>query len=247
MLYLHGGGFLHGTHRGTLFGMGEALLAHGIAVASAQYRLIGEARFPAPLHDVASAIRWLRAVGPSFGIDPDRIGVMGESAGAHLAAFAGLNTGDPALEGLGGVVGPSARVQACVGWFAVTDFSLFDDDDPFPAEPPAGAAWPEAIRPSGAPTAADLERWASPVNHVGPGAAPMLLLHGDADAEVSAEHSATLAARLVEASADATFELVPGAGHVWHGVDPEPIVARTAAFFVEHLVAHPLGTQHPRG
>ncbi|WP_169513959.1 alpha/beta hydrolase [Agromyces subbeticus] len=228
VVYVHGGGFVHGSHHGPMFGIAEALVAQGIAVASVQYRLIGESQFPGPLHDVVSAVRWVRGVGREFGLDPDRVGIMGESAGGHLATFAGLHTGDLQLEGVVGVVGPEPVVRAAVGWYPVTDFGRFDGE-PFPvASPSAGTE---------SPTAEELARWASPVTHVTARAAPMLLIHGDTDLEVDHGHSEALAALLTDSGVSVELVIVPGAGHVFAGADPAPIVARTVEWLADKLSA----------
>ncbi|MEJ3403275.1 alpha/beta hydrolase [Rathayibacter sp. YIM 133350] len=234
VLYLHGGAFLWGAHNDPLFGIGSALLARGIAVASAQYRLLGEALYPAAQHDVSAAIRWLKTEGPSLGLDATRVGVMGESAGGHLAVFAGTNSTDAALNGSIGAQGTDATVSAAVGWYPVTDFSLYDDD-PFPADAPPVEQWPAPIRPDGAPSAYDIARWASPVNHVTASAAPMLLVHGDADTTVPLEHSHVLASALSAVGVDAELVVVPGGEHVFPGMKTGWISARTAAFFAERL------------
>ena len=101
---------------------------HGIAVASADYRLSGEATWPAQLHDVKAAVRWLRARAGELGIDGDRIAAWGESAGGHLAELLGLTTGDPALEGDVGVTGPSSEVCAVVAWYAPSDLRMMAAD-----------------------------------------------------------------------------------------------------------------------
>lgn len=215
VLYLHGGAFRWGSHHDPLFGIAEALADAGIATASAQYRLDGEAPFPASLHDVHAALRWLRVVGPELGLDSDRIGVMGESAGGFLAVFAGLRPHDPSLVGEVGLVGIESRVDAVVGWYSYTGSVLEEHPDP------------------------DIVSWASPRSHVGAQAAPMLLLHGDADEQLSMTHSSDLVVALTAAGVAAQFEVVPGAGHVFEGADPAPVVARTAEFFSDRLEARP--------
>ncbi len=83
-------------------------------MAAVEYRLSGEALFPACLHDVKAAVRWLRRFGSELGLRPDAIGVWGESAGGHLAALLGLNNSSADLNGAVGVTDVSADVQAAV-------------------------------------------------------------------------------------------------------------------------------------
>ncbi|THG33811.1 alpha/beta hydrolase [Glaciibacter flavus] len=242
VVYLHGGAFLWGTHRGTLFGVGDALVDAGIAVATVQYRLGGESLFPAALHDAHAAIRWLRHFAGELGLDADRVGVMGESSGGQLAAFLGLDLDDPALSGRVGVVDGDTSVQAVVGWYAVTDATLFADPR-FPATPPPGDQWPDGIVAPGAPVdALAIVRWASPAHHPLSNAAPALYIHGDSDTEVPSEHSRQLVGRLLAAGREAELMLVPGAGHVFAGADPTPVVARTVAFFADRLGASVMPT-----
>ena len=109
----------------------EQVAAAGIAVASADYRLSGEQTWPAQLHDAKAAVRWLRARGQEVGLDRERIGAWGESAGGHLALLLGL-TGDPAagtdLDGAVGIVGGSSAVNAVAAWYAPSDLTALPDD-----------------------------------------------------------------------------------------------------------------------
>src|SRR3954471_2644666 len=123
VVFLHGGGWYVGSRhsvgpayadtRPTPF---ERLAQAGIGVASVDYRLSGEAVWPAQLHDAKAAVRWLRARAEELGIDPDRVAAWGESAGGHLAELLGLVT-DPALEGDVGVPGGSSAVSAVAAWY----------------------------------------------------------------------------------------------------------------------------------
>ncbi|MBO0881173.1 MAG: alpha/beta hydrolase, partial [Mycobacterium sp.] len=111
-VWLFGGGWSDGSRTNGVSYWCSLLAAHGIACAAVDYRLSGDAPFPAQIHDVKAAIRWLRANAEAYQIDPDRIGIWGHSAGGHLAALAAL-TGDlPELEGHCGTPGVSSRIQA---------------------------------------------------------------------------------------------------------------------------------------
>ena len=125
VVYLHGGGWAVGTRRrfGRAFASWsptalDRLAQAGFVVATVDYRLSGEAHFPAQLHDVKAAIRWLRGNAAPLGVDPARVIAWGESAGGHLAMLAGLTGDRPELEGdVGEFVGESSAVCGVVDWY----------------------------------------------------------------------------------------------------------------------------------
>jgi len=237
--YIHGGAFRFGSRRENAVARPtwSALLERGLAVAALEYRLSGEAPFPACLHDVKAAIRWLRRYGDLLGVRGDAIGAWGESAGAHLAAFLALNSTDPALNGGEGVTGISADVQAAVAWYPPTRFLTMD------AEAPATSAMshdaPESPESQlvGGPLQENREAaaFASPVTHVRAGAAPILLMHGRLDRLVPYPQSVAMAEALRGVGADVRLELVPDADHVFQGVDVAPLAATSADFLAERL------------
>ena len=239
VLFIHGGAFMFGSRRShpLLPPIREALLDRGIAVAAVEYRLSGEARFPALVHDVHAAVRWLRSFGPAIGLRGDAIGAWGESAGGYLAVFLGLNITDPALVGDIGVADVSSDVQAAVGWYPPTRFLTMDAEAPPEAAMPHDAAdSPESLLIGGAiQENPEATAFASPISHVGPAAAPMLLIHGLRDRVVPFPQSVALDEALRRVGADVTLELVPDADHVFVGVDVAPIVARSADFLAERL------------
>lgn len=106
----------------------SVLAQQGFVVASVEYRTSNEAKFPAPLQDVKAGIRYLRAHADRFNIDPDRIGVMGESAGGYLTCMAALAT-DPVYD-VGENLEYSSAVQAVCPWYPPTDFRGFQYSDP---------------------------------------------------------------------------------------------------------------------
>jgi acetyl esterase/lipase len=113
VVYVHGDGFFGGTRE---MGPWAFLLAAGYAVASVDYRLKGEARFPGPVHDLAAAVRWIRARAGDYGLDPDRVAGFGSSAGAYLVNAVALAGDDhPDLTGsLGPTPGLSCRLAAVI-------------------------------------------------------------------------------------------------------------------------------------
>ena len=123
-MVIHGGAFLMGDKT---MGADEiaALVDAGFAAAALNYRLAGEARFPAAVQDVKAAVRFLRANAAEYGLDPDRFGA---SAGGHLACMLGVTASttrfdDPAL----GHAGESSAVRAVASWFAPIDFLTMDE------------------------------------------------------------------------------------------------------------------------
>ena len=219
VVVIHGGGWTVGDKRGELPSAAiPGFLDLGYAVASVNYRLAGEAVFPAQLLDVKAAIRYLRADAPVFHLDPDRFAVVGESAGAHLAALLGTTQAfaefdDPAL----GNAGVSSAVQAVVDFYGPADLTTSDAqralNPPCPSEPDPNIA----LLLGASPTAAsDLAAAASPVTYLHPGQdlPPFFIAHGDADCVVPYQQSAQLY-EAIEAVAPgrAQLTIVPGSGH----------------------------------
>jgi acetyl esterase/lipase len=221
VIWLHGFGWFAGTRRDNLeISMCTFLAAHGFFTASIEYRLSGEAIFPAQIHDVKAAIRWLRANAATYGIDAAHIGIWGGSAGGHLAALAGL-TGDlPELEGHSGSPGYSSRVQAVAVASAPSDFLR-----------PGGAMSNDANGPverlCGGPVAeqGEIMRLASPITHVAPGAPPILIAHGTLDETVPLDQGERLFRAVVQAGGEAQFIPIEGVYHNWL-TTPEGIPGR---------------------
>ena len=146
VVFLHGGGWRLGSRHsaGPAYARAEVspfeqVARAGIAVASIDYRLSGEAIWPAQLHDAKAAVRWLRERAAELGIDPERIAAWGESAGGHLAELLGLTAGDPELEGAVGIVGPASAVSAVAAWYAPSDIAaVATDSGTDPMDPSAG-------------------------------------------------------------------------------------------------------------
>lgn len=122
VVYLHGGGWRSGNKR-QFWRQAAHMATRGFVGVSVEYRLSGEAKFPAPVEDAKAAVRWLRANASELGIDTNRIGAAGGSAGGHLAAMLGTTSGVQKFEGDGGHAEFSSRVQAVAGFNPALDFS----------------------------------------------------------------------------------------------------------------------------
>jgi len=222
LVFLHGGGWRLGSrhsagpaYKGADPGPFEQFAQAGIAVASIDYRLSGEARWPAQLHDAKAAVRWLRRRSADLGIDPARIAAWGESAGGHLAELLGLTIDDDALEGQVGVVGPSSAVAAVVAWYAPSDIAAVATD--LGADPMDATSREALLIGAATPTVPELAAQASPISHVAPNGIPFLLLHGRADRLVPAVQSERLHDALVAAGVSAELHPYDGADHMWLG------------------------------
>jgi len=222
IVHVHGGGWRRGSRRHPLPAVGagfyDRLAAQGFAVAAVDYRLSGEARFPAPVEDVAAAVTWVRDNAAAHGLDADRVFLWGDSSGGHLALMAALT---------------GSKVQAVVAWFPVTDLPGLDADIAAAGGTPDPGPGSREAQLLGAPAATvpELAQQASPVTHASASAPPVLLMHGAADDMVPAAQSVRLAEALRAAGAAVELEIVPGAKHFWHGVDDVAgIVSRSTAF-----------------
>jgi acetyl esterase/lipase len=234
VVYVHGGGFRFGSKSEGVVArpIWKALIEAGFAVAAVEYRLTGEAIFPACVHDVHAAVRWLRAYAGTMGISADAITAWGESAGAHLALFLGTNTSDLGIVGDDGVTGAESGVSGVVAWFAPVDFPRLAEHAG--AEPGTGAdaANSAESRLIGVPIRENpqLAAYASPITHVSQLSAPTLLVHGDADVLVPYQQSVCYRHALQAVEIPVELDIVPGAGHGFAGIDQEPLIRECVDF-----------------
>lgn len=216
ILYIHGGGWIggHTRHSGAFADFPRvlaALAAEGFTVASLEYRLAGEARFPAQLQDANAALRFLRSNAARYRIDPARVGVWGGSAGGHLAALTALSCRDTKLD-------PAAAsdgcVQAAVTWYGVYDFA--------PMNVAADAGSPPA-RLLGCATscAAEAVRDVSPVAQIDGRDPPFLLIHGVQDKVVPVAQSRLGEAALRRAGVPVEAIYIAGVDHSFIGSSAE--------------------------
>jgi acetyl esterase/lipase len=239
VVWIHGGGFMFGDRRylpetlrpNQVF---DALLDAGLAVATIDYRHALEAPFPAQLLDAKAAVRYLRAHADELGISTGKVGVMGESAGGHIASLVGLTAHRPDLEGTHGVLGPSSAVDAVVDWYGPADLSTMPRTT-LPPEiaaklPPELLVAPEDQLTRGleGPALAD----ASPVTHVTPEAPPFLLVHGTADWLVPYAQSEQLHAALRAAGVSSRLVPIDGAQHIFDGHDDIDGVVRLSVDYL---------------
>jgi acetyl esterase/lipase len=200
----------------------------GYVAATVGYRFCPKHLFPAQVEDVKCAVRFLRAHADEYGLDPDRIGAVGFSAGAHLSMMLGVMGKDDGLEGDGGWPDQSSQVQAVVAYFGPTDM--------------AAADIPDVSKPllrdliGGTPQEKPEEhKRASPITYASAGDAPTLIFQGTKDPLVPHTQAYKMVDALTAAGVPGRAELIVGAGHGWGGKDLERTVNETYAFFDEHL------------
>jgi len=189
------------------------LVREGYAVASIDYRLSPAAKFPAAIHDIKGAIRFLRARQSDYGFNAEKIAIAGASAGGHLVALVGTTNDHPDLEGdIGGNLEQSSSVQAIVSYYGASNFmTILNQSTPhgLSVRVPALELFIGG-RPEDVPQQATL---ASPVFHVDKRDPPPLLIHGDQDPQMPINQSHELHGKYQELGLDVTFEVVHGAAH----------------------------------
>lgn len=224
LIHYHGGAFVAGS-KDTLGGKLTPFCALGYTCIAAQYRLAGVAKWPAPLEDVKTAIRWTRANADRLGILPGRIGLAGYSAGGFLVLQAGATPDQPALEGTGGNAGVSTAVAAVLAFYPATDVAPGRD----------GTA--HALLPPGSDRAA---HEALGVSHVVASLPPTMLFHGAADATIPLANSERLFAQMQQAKVPSELHVYAGVPHEFNThADFADEVARTSDFFLDRHILNP--------
>ena len=214
VMYIHGGGWIggHTRHSGPLADFPKVLAklaSEGFVVASLEYRLSAEAKFPAQLQDSNAAIRFLRKNAGTYHIDGTKVGVWGGSAGGHLAALTGVTCRDTTLDPAAATDG---CVQAVVTWYGVYDFTGMA------AYNEGNSAGLKLLGCDG--PCPDRVRAASPVSHIDAKDPPFLLIHGEADKVVPVAQSREGEAIFRKAGVPVESIYIPSVDHSFIGTTP---------------------------
>lgn len=209
LVWVHGGAWSQGTKAQ----VPGAFVEHGIATASVDFRQSTEARFPAQVHDIKAAIRFLRAKARTYGYRAEKVAIAGSSSGGHLAALVGVTNGHRDLEGkVGDYLSQSSSVQAIVDYFGASNLmTILAQSTPFglnvrrPALERLLGALPEQAR--------ELAETASPVVHVDRNDPPLFLLHGDQDPQMPINQAHELQGAYEQLGLEVHFDVVHGAAH----------------------------------
>lgn len=240
----HGGAWKYGSRRdlskpvSNLWDFGatgprsliEVVAESGYVVVSASYRLAPANKWPAPLEDAKTAIRFLKANAKKYDIDPGKVGVFGFSAGGHIAALLGTVDKDAGFEG-SLYPGQTSTVNCVVDYFGPTDMTLYAESAGLEKSfmvPFLGAKF--ADKP-------DVYKQASPINYVSKDDPPFLIMHGTADLIVPIIHSERFLDKLKAADVPARLVSVKGKGHGWEGQPAIDCRKDAIKFFDEHLKA----------
>lgn len=241
VLYFPGGGFTSADHEKFLE-MRYALARAGYVVAACEYRAVPN-KFPALLEDAKAAVRWMRAHASEFGVDADRIGLLGDSAGGYVVQMAGATNGEKNWD-VGDFKEVSSDVQAVVSIYGISDLTTIGEGIGN-ENVHASAAVTEALLLNGpafkdfAGASVNAEpqkaKAASPIGHVDGTEPPFLLMHGSGDKVVSPLQSKKMFEALQNKKVEAEYVLVRGAEHgdlPWY----QPgVISRVVNFFDRHL------------
>jgi acetyl esterase/lipase len=224
-IHIHGGGFTGGS-KNTLTERVPPYARRGYVALAVQYRLAGQAKWPAQIEDVKAAIRWTRANAKTLGVDPERIGVVGHSAGGQLALFAAGTANRAEFEGKGGTPGAGTQVAVCCAYYPGIEVRLRQD----------GSA--NNLMPPGSDEAA--HRAASPITYIAAGFPPTIIFHGTADTTISIESSERLFKQMRDANIAAELHGIEGVPHVFDSnKEFAEMAAGLADFFIDRHVLHP--------
>jgi len=227
VVYVHGGGWRAGSKEDVPI---ADLYDKGFAIASVDYRLSTQAVFPAQVHDIKAAIRFLRANAGLLHLNASKIAIIGSSAGGHLAALVGVSNGNEKLEGkVGGHLDQSSDVQTIVSYYGASNLETI-----LSQSTPKGRDFRiPALKlllgdtPDKKP---ELAKLASPVTHLDKHDPPLLLIHGDADPQMPPQQSQELAQAYESLGLPVTLILLPGSLHGGAEFYDEEHTARVAKF-----------------
>ncbi len=266
VVYVHGGGFVTGSGKMStesivrVDGFSAKIAAHGYIVASVEYRLAAEAKYPAQLQDTKAAIRWLRANAAKYNIDPTRIAIFGDSVGGSLAALIGTTCDTPEFNEVitpraAGGVDLSAQsdcVDAAIDWFGVTDMAQLDAMAAATTEVKSNLTHnsPDSNQSAvlgctlGFVCTTDVVQRANPIRYIDDRdrKTSFLIMHGTRDPAVSHKQSEYFYEELKKKGVPAKLVLVPGVGHYFSGLNAEQALSipKTTIDFLDETIGRPV-------
>jgi acetyl esterase/lipase len=208
VIWVHGGAWQSGTKANPP----KAFVDAGFAMASIDFRQSTEARFPAQIHDIKAAVRFLRANAAKYGYQADRIAIAGSSSGGHLALLAGVTNGNKELEGNGGNPEQSSDIQAIIDYYGASNLTtILSQSTPHglgvrkPALDLLLGGQPDSLK--------TIARLASPVFQIDQNDPPLFILHGDQDPQMPVNQSLEIEGQYKKLKLDVQLDIVYGAAH----------------------------------
>ncbi len=240
VVLIHGGAFKMGD-KGMEASNAAALVAKGIAAASINYRLSGEAKFPAQIEDCKAAVRFLRANAAKYNLNPDKIGSWGASAGGNLSSLLGTTSGITELEGASlGNAGFSSKVVASVDWFGPINFLTMDAEASalgFTINTNSASSPESQLIGAAIQTVPEKVAKANPTTYVSNDDAAFFIQVGSMDRNIPYTQSLNFynALKPVKGAENVTYELLEGAGHGGSQFSSAANLVKVVAFFEKHL------------
>jgi acetyl esterase/lipase len=227
ILVIHGGAW-RGGNKTDVRPVFPEMTKRGYVAISPQYRLCPHDAFPAQVHDVKAAVRFIKVNAKKFNVDPDRIGAMGFSAGGHLALMLGLTSPSDGLEGDVPAGSPDSRIKAAVNYFGPTDLAAKDI-------PEVCKPWIKDFLGGTPQEKPEAVAKASPLTFVTSDDVPILTFQGTKDPLVPFSQSIKLAEAMSSAGVPGRVELLIGAQHGWDGPELRRTIDETFVFFGRYL------------
>jgi acetyl esterase/lipase len=227
ILVIHGGAWRQGNKADVRPLLSE-FAQRGYLAVSPQYRLVQQGPFPAQVHDVKAAVRWIKSNAKKYRVDPQRCGAIGFSAGGHLALLLGVTGPSDGLEGDSPAGAPDSRVKAVVNYFGPTDLAA-------PDIPEICKPWVKDLLGASPQQKPEAAAKASPVTFVSNDDAPILTFQGTKDPLVPYNQGIKLADAMNRAGVPGRLELIIGAAHGWAGVELERTREETFRFLDLYL------------
>jgi acetyl esterase/lipase len=240
VVLIHGGAFMMGD-KSSEASNAAALLAKGIAAASINYRLSGEARYPAQIQDCKAAVRFLRANAAKYNLNPDKIGSWGASAGGNLSSLLGTTSGVSELEGASlGNSSYSSKVIASVDWFGPINFLTMDAEAAalgFTINTNNSASPESKLIGAAVQTVPALVAKANPTTYISADDAAFFIQAGSLDRNIPYTQSLNFynSLKTTLGESKVTYELISGAGHGGAQFTTSANMAKVTAFFEKHL------------
>lgn len=244
VIFITGGGFI-AANRARLPQLRMRLAENGYFVGSISYRVAPEVMFPAPLEDVKSAIRYIKAHAAELNVDPERVAVVGDSAGGYLSAFAGITSGSIEFDE-GENLHVSSSVKAAVTLYGLSDSSKVAEDYSNEMKRWANsAAGISSLLVNGVPVFGGRDggieantkymEKSNPINYINEKSVPMLLFHGGKDALISPSQTDILYQALRNRGIEAKRYVVPQAEHAGPYWIQDEVLDIVQAFLDKHM------------